>query len=152
MLSIIFPIKVVATWCIPYFQKKENTDLTVPAVECLCIYIYIHTLYVCIYICIYKCIYNYIYIMVYFYTVLLSIRIRSATTENLLSLYPTTWRILVLIVVRLVITLRISWGDVPSGWESIPGCGDYDSRVPHVTIETSHHSDSTAPHDLVTPQ
>ena len=90
--------------------------------------------------------------MVYFYTVLLSIRIRSATTENLLSLYPTTWRILVLIVVRLVITLRISWGDVPSGWESIPGCGDYDSRVPHVTIDTSHHSDSTAPHDLVTPQ
>ena len=144
MLSIIFPIKVVATWCIPYFQKKENTDLTVPAVECLCIYIHTHYMYVYIYV--------YTNIMVYFYTVLLSIRIRSATTENLLSLYPTTWRILVLIVVRLVITLRISWGDVPSGWESIPGCGDYDSRVPHVTIETSHHSDSTAPHDLVTPQ
>ena len=76
--------------------------------------------------------------MVYVYTVLLSIRIRSATTENLLSLYPTTWRILLLIFVRLVIILRISWGDVPSGWEPIPGCGD--------------HSDSIAPHDLVTPQ
>jgi hypothetical protein len=45
MLSIIFPIKVVTTWCIPYFQKKEHTDLTVPAVE----YTYTYTRYVYIY-------------------------------------------------------------------------------------------------------
>ena len=88
--------------------------------KCIYNYIYIYILYTYIYIYIY--IYTYIYIhiythiiMVYFYTVLLSIRIRSATTENLLSLYPTTWRILLLIFVRLVFILRISWGGVPSG-------------------------------------
>ena len=83
-------------------------------------------------------IYNYIYILWYTFILYYCLYVSDPQLLRTCYRYIPLLGGSSLIFVRLVIILRISWGDVPSGWEPIPGCGD--------------HSDSIAPHDLVTPQ